>query len=440
LKIVFNDATFSLQLLRILGQTYYKGADIGECLSTAYRIREGDFESWHIEWLRTAKRIHKYADECLSKGHIVSARQAYLRASNYYRASEFLLIEPEDPRIQITWGKSKECFSKAAKLFNFQVEPVEIPYNTGNNNTTTTLPGYFYYYRNDDKNDDQFQYNHNADNNIKNKKSSITSSFFRPTLIAHGGFDSTLEELYFSAAAPALERGYNCLTFEGPGQGGVIRKQKIPFRADWEKVVSPVIDYVISKKEEYRIDTDRIALMGISMGGYLAARAVAFEHRISAVILYNGVYDGYDALKSSLSEPLLNALEEGNVEAVNSIITNLMSHDSNIRFNMKHGMWTNATNSPYELLIGSKRYTTKDILNEIQCPTLVLEAEKDDSFPGQPKKVFDGLTKIPSESKKYITFTEEEGAEEHCQCGAPALSNQRIFDWLDEIFGNITSQ
>jgi hypothetical protein len=41
----------------------------------------------------------------------------------------------------------------------------------------------------------------------------------KPTLIAHGGFDSTLEELYASAAAPALERGYNCLTFEGPGQG-----------------------------------------------------------------------------------------------------------------------------------------------------------------------------------------------------------------------------
>lgn len=47
--------------------------------------------------------------------------------------------------------------------------------------------------------------------------------FYKPTLIVHGGFDSTLEELYTSAAAPALERGYNCLTFEGPGQGGVIR-------------------------------------------------------------------------------------------------------------------------------------------------------------------------------------------------------------------------
>jgi hypothetical protein len=65
--------------------------------------------------------------------------------------------------------------------------------------------------------------------------------------------------------------------------------------------------------------------------------------------------------------------------------------------------------------------------------TLVLEAEKDDSFPGQPKKVYDALTS----AKSYIKFTEEEGAEEHCQGGAPALSNQRIFDWLDETLNNV---
>lgn len=74
--------------------------------------------------------------------------------------------------------------------------PVEIPYEQ------TTLPGYFY----------------SSSNNTMSSKPK------RPTLIAHGGFDSTLEELYTSAAAPALERGYNCITFEGPGQGGVIRK------------------------------------------------------------------------------------------------------------------------------------------------------------------------------------------------------------------------
>ena len=56
-------------------------------------------------------------------------------------------------------------------------------------------------------------------------------------------------------------------------------------------------------------------------------------------------------------------------------------------------------------------------------------------IPGQPKKIYDALTS----SKKYILFTEEEGAEEHCQTGSLSLSNQRIFDWLDETFQNRSS-
>jgi dipeptidyl aminopeptidase/acylaminoacyl peptidase len=401
MKIIFQDPTFSLQLLRALNETYYKGADIGECLSTAYRIKEGDLESWHQEWLKTAKRVNEYADESFAAGHTVSARDAYLRACNYYRTSEFLLVDPTDPRIQITWEKSKECFRKAATLFSPPFEPIEIPYEG------TVLPGYFHRVENDSH-----------------------GSGPRPTLIAHGGFDSTLEELYTAAAAPALERGYNCLTFEGPGQGGLIRKQKIPFRYDWEKVVSPVVDYALSRSQD--IDPKHIALMGISMGGYLAARAAAFEHRIAACILYNGVMDGYDALASSFPKSLLTAIENGNDKIVNNVIEILMDSDINIKFNMKHGMWTVGANSPFELIMDSKCYSIKNIASNIKCPTLVLDAERDDSFPGQPRKVYDALTC----TKKYILFTSEEGAEEHCQCGAASLSNQRIFDWLDETFAH----
>jgi pimeloyl-ACP methyl ester carboxylesterase len=320
--------------------------------------------------------------------------------------AEFLLMNPVDPRIQTTWGSSKECFSNAGKLFSPPIDSIEIPYEG------TTLPGYFYRVNED-------SYNNNNNNNN-------TTPIPRPTLVVHGGFDSTLEELYASAAAPALERGYNCLTFEGPGQGGVIRKQKIPFRFDWERVVTSVVDYALTRDKE--IDRDRIALMGISMGGYLAARAAAFEHRIAACILYNGVYDGYDAFGSGFAQSLRLAVENGNVDTVNNVIGILSDLDANMRFNLKHGMWTTGTNSPFELIQESKKYTVKDIAQKIRCPTLVLEAEKDDSFPGQPKKVYDALT-CP---KKYIMFTTEEGAEEHCQCGAPAISNQRIFDWLDE--------
>jgi hypothetical protein len=72
-------------------------------------------------------------------------------------------------------------------------------------------------------------------------------------------------------------------------------------------------------------------------------------------------------------------------------------------------------------------------LKNITCSTLILEGEKDDSFPGQPRKVYDGLTSLKPQFKKHIVFTEEEGAEEHCQSGASGLTSQRIFDWLDEI-------
>jgi hypothetical protein len=131
----------------------------------------------------------------------------------------------------------------------------------------------------------------------------------------------------------------------------------------------------------------------------------------------------------------LTAIEKGNSEVVNMVIGILIQSDPNTRFNVKHGMWTTGVKTPFELIQKSKKYTIKEIVQNIKCSTLVLEAEKDDSFPGQPKKVYDALTS----PKKYILFTEEEGAEEHCQTGSLSLSNQRIFDWLDETFQNRSS-
>ena len=186
------------------------------------------------------------------------------------------------------------------------------------------------------------------------------------------------------------------------------------------------MDYALTKPE---IDPKRIALMGISAGRIfkLPRKFTAFEYRISACVLYNGVFDGYDVIASSFPTSLLTAIENGNSEFVNRIPEILMDYNPNIRFNMKYGMWTVGVSTHFELIQESKEYSIKDIVKNIKCPTLVLEAEKDDSFLGQPKKVYDAL----GCQKNYIFFTEEEGVEEHCQCGAPSLTNQRIFDWFD---------
>lgn len=60
------------------------------------------------------------------------------------------------------------------------------------------------------------------------------------------------------------------MTFEGPGQGAMIREQHLPFRPDWENVVGPALDFLEQRAE---VQSDKIALMGISFGGFLAPRA-----------------------------------------------------------------------------------------------------------------------------------------------------------------------
>ncbi|MEC0225661.1 hypothetical protein [Paenibacillus alba] len=116
MNLVFKDQTFSFELLRTLSYAPYGGADIGECLSTAYRIEEGNFESWYTEWYKTAERIHALAIDSLERGNRISAREFYMRASNYYRTAEFFLHgNPTDPRILETWGNSRNTFRQAIR-------------------------------------------------------------------------------------------------------------------------------------------------------------------------------------------------------------------------------------------------------------------------------------------------------------------------------------
>ncbi|WP_239551428.1 hypothetical protein [Paenibacillus elgii] len=92
MKLIFQDPTFSFELLRTLSYAPYGGADIGECLVTGYRIEESNFESWYAEWYKTAERIHAQAADSLARGKRISARESFLRASNYYRTAEFFLM------------------------------------------------------------------------------------------------------------------------------------------------------------------------------------------------------------------------------------------------------------------------------------------------------------------------------------------------------------
>jgi len=89
MSFLFKDEAYSFEALRAAGSAPYGGADLGEVIATARAIGKGGDDAWLREWWATAQRVHAIADACLAAGHRVSAREAYLRASNYYRTAEF---------------------------------------------------------------------------------------------------------------------------------------------------------------------------------------------------------------------------------------------------------------------------------------------------------------------------------------------------------------
>jgi dipeptidyl aminopeptidase/acylaminoacyl peptidase len=260
--------------LRALPSTLYGGADIGECTTTVERAgSNGSPDDWYREWMITADRVAGIAEECERRGHLVSAREAYFRASTYYHASFFPLFgTPVDPRLAKAAERERETFQRAARLSQPAIEPIEIPFEGH------SLPGYFV---------------HASDDGQP-----------RPTMVHVNGYDGTVEEMYFAHGVAALPRGYHCVLFDGPGQGRNLVRDGLTMRPDWETVVRPVIDFVLTRPE---VDPKRIVLCGWSFGGFLAPRAAAFEKRIAALVSDPGQWDQRDGLKGLPMAPELLA-------------------------------------------------------------------------------------------------------------------------------------
>lgn len=380
MRFMFDtDESFSFETLRAVGYTVYGGADIGEVMATAARITPGDWESWHREWSALADRVAGIADDCAAKGHSVSASSAYLRAANYYRTAEFYLRDDpvNDPRVADTSARAIEAF-RAAPEVREHWQRVGIPYQG------IELSGYYL---------------------------NVSGDEPGPTLVAHGGFDSTVEEMFFAVGEAARRYGWNCLIFEGPGQGAALRVHKLPFRHDWEAVVTPVLDVAVTLPG---VDIHRIALLGMSMGGYLAPRAAAFDKRIAACVAYDGVFDFASALPPTA--------------VIGAAIAHPDQVPTSLRWALLNGLWTLGVADVGELADAFAKYDLTTVVDQITCPTLVCEAERDQFFHGQPQKLYDAL-RCP---KTLVKFTAAEGAEEHCHEGAMTLFHQRLFDWLDE--------
>jgi pimeloyl-ACP methyl ester carboxylesterase len=389
---------------RAIARIVYGGADVGECRAAIAGVRGGDVDAWYRGWAAVADRLAAVADDSAAKGHAVSAREAYLRAATYYQTSYLPLFgRPVDPRLVAAFDKEVAVFLKAAALFDPPIEILEIPFEG------TTLPAYFV----------------RVDN----------SGRPRPTLICTNGYDSNIQEMYFAHAVAATRRGYNCLLFDGPGQGRVLIKQGLTIRPNWETVIGPVIDFALTLPE---IDPKKIVLNGWSFGGFLAPRAAAFEHRIAALIADPGQGDERDAVlpRLPLSDQEKAAFPNIDPKRLDDMAKALEDPDADpmLRWSIiQRGFWVHGVDTLYDYLKDFVRYEVLSVAPQISCPTLLTAAEGDPIGNGGAA-LFETLT-VPRKAR--IIFTAAEGAGGHCESYARTLYHQRTFDWLDETLAEL---
>jgi Esterase FrsA-like len=358
------------QFRRGLGETQEGGGTVSECFQAASRMIPGDKESWHREWMRVADRNESRGRNEEGAGHIRTAMNCYLRAADYYRQAEFHL-KPDDPRRLPTFTKMEACSHRFLGLLNPPGQAFQIPYEG------KTLYAYF------------VRAPYPGDR--------------LPCLICMGGLDSIKDEMWFMQAHGALQRGISVLMIDGPGQGGTLRRHGIANRFDYEVPIGRCIDYLSTRSD---VDMGRIAVCGSSLGGYYAARAGCYEHRLAACISHGAIW--------SVTDLWGNATEEHGLA--------------------EHIKWVFGAGSMKQAMAKARDFTLEGHLEHMRCPYLVLHGGHDVLTVSQARKVYD-YGKVNGVDVTLRLVAEGETGAEHCQHDNPTIGQELMADWLADRFG-----
>jgi dienelactone hydrolase len=394
----FKEPALNFQMLFVLGGAGYGVSELGEVLTTFDRIhaKRDTYRSTFDEFLRLGRVVRGRADKERAAGRSASARSSYLRAAMYLDQALYFALASKSPTRHhegVLYKEMEAAWASAAALFQPAFEPVRIPYGSGH------LPGWMLSPGGDTR---------------------------RPTVILNTGSDAQTIDMYVYGGAAALERGWNALIFEGPGQGANLFLHNQPFIPDWERVITPVVDWLGGRPE---VDRRRISLVGQSFGGYLTPRAAAYEHRLAGLVTDPGVVNCFVDWRKDLPGSLLQLLAAGRRDEFNRFWNSIPKHVSEAeRVGLAKRAEIYGQVSGYDKMKLAQRFVlSREDAQRITTPTAILSPQLEQFFPGQAKTLH-GWMRAPS---TLIPFTVAEGAEYHCEPMAPQLRNERVFDWLE---------
>ena len=393
----FKRGDFQFGYERALGAAHYGAADVTEVLATCARIEDGDCDSWLEQWTATAGAAWAAATSAAAHGRRDSALSHYQRAASYYATALYVIAHSSEPERQLgLWRRQRDCWDRAVELFPVPGERITIPYEA------TTLPGYFF---------------RAPDSRLGERRALV--------VINNGGSEAT-SQMWRHGGARASERGYHWMTFDGPGQQAMFFERGVPFRPDWEAVLTPVVDAMAARGD---VDAGHMAVIGTGQGGYWIARALSFEHRFAAAVADPGVHDVSRSWKRALPERLRELLERGARVAFDREmhLAELLSPSLNAELESNGKPYGVERESRYMLYKTVESYALGEEIAQITTPLLITEPEREQLWPGQSRELSNRLAAV----SELMPFSADEGAGRHGEPLAAGLRDARIFDWLE---------
>lgn len=331
---------------------------------------------WLSQWRLLAEKTEALARADEARGSRFGAGRKYLRASVYYMTAERMAGHRDPAKLEI-YGKMLETFSKGIVLRKIPLEFVDIPYGD------TTLPALFYRAPGDGR---------------------------KPAMIHFDGFDVVKEWMYLCGIAEEFaQRGISTLMVDHPGVGAALRLQGLTTSPESERWATASMDYLQARDD---VDASRVGIIAMSLGGYYAPRAAAFEKRLACCVAWGARWDNAASHGRILRDPNAARSVTGWVE---------------------HALWVYGAKDTDDAARKIDAMTLEPVIDRITCPLLVVHGENDRQVPlDQAQLTVDGAVNAPR--RDLHIFTKAEGGVEHCQGDLFSVGIDVMTDWVADVF------